>query len=149
MADLRKGITKKRKEILSIADDEQKLAKKRMRADIKRAKTVPAKEKAIKRLKKREGASEKTKDEVTRAIIDRGLGWGKAPVSREAYDKDRANPKWAIDQDKYLFQPYQGTTTRKKLVERGIFKKARGGKLGIDNAGQKLVQKLYSKGGKV
>jgi hypothetical protein len=28
-------------------------------------------------------------------------------------------------------------------------KKAGGGKLGIDNAGQKLVQKLYSKGGKV
>jgi hypothetical protein len=28
-------------------------------------------------------------------------------------------------------------------------KKFRGGRLGIDNAGQKLVQKLYSKGGKV
>ena len=148
MADLREGITKKRKDILSMADAEKKLDKKRMRADIKRAKTVPAKEKAIKRLEKREGASKKTKDEIWSSKYDRGLV--NAKYSGMVYDSDRANPEYAItDKEGAMWQPKRGTSTRKKLVERGIIKKAGGGKLGIDNAGQKLVQKLYSKGGKV
>ena len=147
MADLREGITKKRKAILSMADTEKKLDKERMRADIKRAKTVPTKEKAIKRLKKREGASEKTEHDLSIARIERGLAYEDAPFSRRKYDKDRANPEYAIGSGK--FQPKRGSRTRKELLEKGIIKKAGGGKLGIDNAGQKLVQKLYSKGGKV
>jgi hypothetical protein len=41
-----------------------------------------------------------------------------------------------------------GKPRKKKMVNPGRGFQA-GGKLGIDNSGQKIVQKLYSKGGKI
>ena len=68
-------------------------------------------------------------------------------IAKRVSSLDELNVKQ--NKSPYSIRPEEGAAKRltRKYNER--FKKARGGRLGIDNSGQKLVQKLYSKGGKI
>ena len=91
-----------------------------------------------------------------------GTGLGKRkkqpsgkPSKKTSYGKDSGKRyKWVtaphrnVKGEKVLVEDRPGKPRKKKMVNPGRGFNT-GGKLGINNAGQKLVQKLYSKGGKV
>ena len=54
-----------------------------------------------------------------------------------------------LPEDFYLVEPQPSDYWFPEKVPEPIDELAKGGKLGLDNSGQKLVQQLYKKGGKV
>ena len=54
-----------------------------------------------------------------------------------------------LPEDFYLGEPQPSDYWFPEKVPEPIDELAKGGKLGLDNSGQKLVQQLYKKGGKV